>query len=49
MKRKTKKLKIIWKRTAVTPEESQRCFNQVFDLLFKEVEKNTTTHKSDKN
>jgi len=49
MKRKAKKLKIIWKRTEVTPEESQRCFNQVFDLLFKEVEKNTITHKGNKN
>jgi hypothetical protein len=49
MKRKTKKLKIIWKHAEVTPEESQRCFNQVFDLLLKEVEKNTITHKGNKN
>jgi hypothetical protein len=39
MKRKAKKLKIIWKRTEVTPEESQRCLNRVFDILFEEVEK----------
>ena len=39
MKKKTKKLKIIWKHTEVTPEESQRCLNRVFDILFEEVEK----------
>jgi len=49
MKRKAKKLKIIWKRTEVTPEESQRCFNRVFDILFKEVEKNIITYKGNKN
>jgi len=45
MKKRVKKLKIIWKRTEVTPEESQRCFNRVFDILFEEVEKNTNTQR----
>lgn len=37
MKRKTKKPKIIYKQTKVTPEEVQERLDRAFDILFTEV------------